>query len=84
MTIHASITTESGAVIEAEWAEGEAVIISQGGHEAGRGQWTGRTIVDCSARLGAADGSETESAYEALDEALTAEIEAVVSAAAVR
>jgi hypothetical protein len=75
MSIYARITTESGAVIDAEWAEGEPVIVSQDGHEAGRGQWDGRRIVDCAARLGAKDGSETEEAYSALETALRTGIE---------
>lgn len=73
-----TITTESGAEITAE-VTGRDVVISQDGHEAGRGTlrrfsglgkpWV--AIDDCPARLGHTDGSETEAAYEALDAALT-------------
>lgn len=78
-TIEVSIKTASGCEIEAEvttdhpdtWV-GARVEIHQDGSWAGNGRWSGALsgIQDCSARLGADDGSETEEAYEALDAAI--------------
>ena len=69
----ATHTTKSGAVITAN-VEGDVVTISQDGAVAGKGRITTKgAIVDCDARLGAADGSETEAAYEALESALSVE-----------
>jgi hypothetical protein len=75
-TVSVEITTDSGHSIEAWLQVPDAlglltVTISQDGHYAGEGRWLiGRGIVNCAARLGAADGSETEAAYEMLEDAL--------------
>lgn len=67
-----TVTTVSGAVVTAE-VEGDVVTISQDGHFAGRGRLSAKgRIEDCAARLGAADGSETDATYEALESALAA------------
>lgn len=69
MATTVSIKTESGVVVVAS-IEGAVVTIAQAGAQVGAGKWDGQRIVDCAARLGAVDGSETEAAYEALDGAL--------------
>jgi hypothetical protein len=69
MATTASIKTTSGVVVSAEMVDGR-VVLSQAGQQVGAGKWDGQRIVDCSARLGAVDGSETEAAYDALDAAL--------------
>jgi hypothetical protein len=74
-TISTQTRTASGERITAT-IEGRRVVIEQDGIYAGEGEWNGSQIVDCAARLGAADGSETEGAYEDLDAGLRAEIAA--------
>jgi hypothetical protein len=69
MEVTVTVTTPAGARVTAT-VEGEAVTITQDGQWAGDGRWNGHRIDDCAARLGTADGSETDSAYEALDRAL--------------
>ena len=73
------ITTASGHKITATLSDdGERISIYQGGALAGTGRvdYSCARILDCDARLGAADGSETEEAYEALEAQLPAEQEA--------
>ena len=82
--INASIITPAGYTIEADVsdvsdrmpADGFRVAISQDGHRVGSARWTGGQIADIDARLGAADGSETEEAYRALDAAISAVMDA--------
>lgn len=65
-----TITTQSGARITAE-VDGSSIEISQDGRLAGTGTLSRKgRIEDCDARLGAQDGSETESAFEALEQAI--------------
>jgi hypothetical protein len=79
--LFAKVVTVSGAVVEAEWELGGKVALSQGGRAVGEGTlrmgevgsdaaWC--RIEDCAARLGAADGSETAAAFEALEQQLAA------------
>lgn len=64
-----TITTASGATITAT-IHGTNVDIIQDGVSVGTGVWSGSQIEDCTARLGAADGGETDEAYAALDAGL--------------
>jgi len=78
--ITARITTPSGARITATLApisrqmsaDGWRVSISQDGRTVGQARWVAGQITDIDARLGAADGSETDAAYRSLDSALAA------------
>lgn len=49
------------------------VAIDEDGVRVGSGRWDGRSIVDCDARLGAPDGSESEDIYAAIDVGLRIE-----------
>lgn len=68
----ARITTPAGHRIEANLGS-KGVSLWQDGPWAGFGRWNGRGI-ECSAILGAADGSECDAAYDALDAALRAAV----------
>lgn len=82
--INASIITRAGHTIEADVSDvsdrmpvdGFRVAISQDGQRVGSARWLGGQITDIDARLGAADGSETEEAYRALDSAINAVMDA--------
>ena len=76
----ATTKTVSGAVVVAS-IDGGRVIIEQDGAQVGAGKWDGRRIVDCSARLGAANGSETDATFDALDAALVDAVEEAEGAA---
>ena len=67
-----TITTPAGHRIEARLGS-RGVSVWQDGHTAGQGRWDGHTT-ECSAILGAADGSECDAAYDALDAALRAAV----------
>lgn len=63
------VRTSGGEVVAR--VEGDVIIITQNDHPAGVGRMSAKgRIEDCAARLGAADGSETESVYEAIEAAL--------------
>jgi hypothetical protein len=72
--VEVSVRTRSGGTVAAHLHRDGTVEISEDGHAAGTGRWQtpGSTIRECAARLGAEDGSETESLYEALEEAIEA------------
>lgn len=75
-----TVTTKSGAKVTAEYSiDGGKVTLSQDGHFAATGrvrygmaEWA--RIEDCDARLGAADGSETDDTYAALEAAIAARL----------
>jgi len=61
----ATVTTPAGHRIEARLGS-RGVSLWQDGPSAGTGRWDGRSV-ECSAILGADDGSECDAAYDAID-----------------
>lgn len=64
----ARITTPAGHNIEARLGS-KGVSLWQDGPQAGIGRWDGRGV-ECTAVLGASDGSECDAAYDAIGAAL--------------
>jgi hypothetical protein len=68
----AAITTPAGHRIEARLGS-RGVSLWQDGPFAGTGRWDGRDV-ECPAILGASDGSECDTAYDAIGAALRAAV----------